>query len=80
MPTRKRRNGRDAFFVGDEHRTNPLHQIPTDIVVCVRLRNGQILNYDNIHDPHAYLAAAKRNNPNLVCWWYEDKPDQKFKL
>jgi hypothetical protein len=45
----------DGFRVGDQYRKNPLSAKPGGVTVIVELNTGQILEYDNIKNPTAYI-------------------------
>jgi hypothetical protein len=53
-----------ALVVGDEYRTNPLSLVPGGYSVMVEFKDGNILIYDNIKSPHAYIQKLM-DNPDV---------------
>ena len=44
-----------SFKVGDQYRINDLSHKPGGVTVIVELNTGQVLEYDNIKHPGAYI-------------------------
>ena len=50
-----------ALIVGDQYRTNPLSLVPGGYSVMVEFKDGNILVYDNIKSPYAYIEKLMLN-------------------
>lgn len=60
------------FKVGAGFRTNPLSTTPGGVTVILKVeRSGsiQLLSYDNIKNPTAYIRIAKKNDPSIIEGW-----------
>ena len=66
--------------VGDKYRTHPWSLIKGGVIICTRIGNGLILEYDKIKDPTKYMAAIKRKNPLVKVWWYKEEPNVTYDI
>jgi hypothetical protein len=50
-----------ALIVGDQYRKNPLSLVPGGCSVMVEFKDGNVLIYDNIKSPYAYIQKLMKN-------------------
>ena len=54
-----------GFKVGDDYRTNPISVTPGGVTVTTINEKGQVLDYENIKQPYAYIKTALKN-PDII--------------
>lgn len=67
------------FKVGAGFRTNPLSTTPGGVTVILKVeRSGsiQLLSYDNIKNPTAYIKKAMRGNSNVIDGWVKEDENE----
>ena len=57
-----------GFKVADKYRTNELSLIPGGYTVCVRYTDGNVMEYNKIKKPYAYIRKLS-DNPNVIDAW-----------
>jgi len=65
-----------AFKVGTDYRTNELSFHKGGVTVLVKQTNGQVLEYDNIKNPRAYINKVSRNSDVEYAWVKQDTTNE----
>ena len=60
-----------AFKVGDVYRTNDLSLKPGGCTIFVIDERGNVLEYDKVKNPEAYIRKLKRENLGIQKVWWE---------
>ena len=57
---------KQPFKVRQRFRTNDMSYMPGGCTVTVEMKNGQVLEYDNIKYPNRYINKVIKEDANVV--------------